>query len=414
LEIVVAAWSLHEGGIGWDSHLDTVAALVTRSVDSSSSLAQAYETVPSTSEFYGVFLQQFADVLHLITTGATAPLSADDPVTYQYQGAANLILAVLAVTALAIALALALESWLAGAFTWSLTLATPLWLGMEHVDFKDIPVAAGITLVTAGLGFSFMIRPLRRAALVGVLVAGFGGVIVLGTRPGAFVLLAAVVAGTASCVLVWGFARRNVRATLPVLITSFSALVCALAFTWATNPIARIDTVQWLQDSMNIDRKYPWNFTIRAAGKDLLGAHLPWWYVPAWLGAQLPLLTLVAIVGGFGVLVSGLIRRRGSAGARTMVPFVPITLQAVVLPAAVVASGAVLYDGIRHLLFMVPALLRRSTCRRLPNPASCGVRTTRRPLWCHGGALRLRPLDPSCRLRLHRHLHDQAGRSPPG
>jgi hypothetical protein len=36
---------------------------------------------------------------------------------------------------------------------------------------------------------------------------------------------------------------------------------------------------------------------------------------------------------------------------------VPISLQAVVLPVAIVASGAVLYDGIRHLLFIIPPLV---------------------------------------------------------
>ena len=35
----------------------------------------------------------------------------------------------------------------------------------------------------------------------------------------------------------------------------------------------------------------------------------------------------------------------------------PLALQAVVLPVAIVAGGAVLYDGIRHELFMLPALL---------------------------------------------------------
>ena len=35
----------------------------------------------------------------------------------------------------------------------------------------------------------------------------------------------------------------------------------------------------------------------------------------------------------------------------------PITLQAILLPLAIIVSGAVLYDGIRHLLFVLPALL---------------------------------------------------------
>ena len=75
--ILVAGWSLAHGGIGWDSRFDTGAALAARSVDSSRPLAEAYNAVPSTSEFYGLFLYQFADVLHLLTTGATEPLRPD-------------------------------------------------------------------------------------------------------------------------------------------------------------------------------------------------------------------------------------------------------------------------------------------------------------------------------------------------
>ena len=195
--ILVAGWSLAHGGIGWDSRFDTGAALAARSVDSSRPLAEAYNAVPSTSEFYGLFLYQFADVLHLLTTGATEPLRPDEPVTYLYQGAATLILSVTSVTALAVALTIAFRSMLAGAFAWSLTLATPLWLGMSHIDFKDMPIAAGITLVTAGLVLSFAIEPPVTATVVGALLAGSGGAIVLATRAGSLVLLLALAGVTA-------------------------------------------------------------------------------------------------------------------------------------------------------------------------------------------------------------------------
>ena len=136
-------------------------------MDPSWTLERAYASVVGTSEFYGVFLQQFADLLHRVATGSTTLLQPDDPATYTYQGIANLILAIVSVTAFALALALAVRSWLAAAFAWSLTLATPLWLGLSHIDFKDIPVAAGLTLISAGLIFSFSIRSPQLAAVGG-------------------------------------------------------------------------------------------------------------------------------------------------------------------------------------------------------------------------------------------------------
>ena len=355
--IVVAAWSLAEGGIGWDSTNDTAAALQVRSVDSSSSLTDAYSRVPSIFKFYGLFLYQFADVLHLLTTGVTEPLAQDDPTTYLYQGAATLFLSVASVTALGIAITIAFRSLLAGSFVWSLTLATPLWLGMSHVDFKDMPVAAGITLVNAGLMLSICLQDRVKATLVGVLVAGAGGAITLGTRAGALVLLAVFAGGTALIVLAWSCVRRRPGSSVSVLITSGSVFACGFTLLWATNPFARINMLQWLRDSAEVALEYPWSAPIRVAGRDVLSVDLPWWYVPAWLVAQLPLLTLAAVVGGLAVLIVGLVRRRQRVDAATTIPLVPIALQAVIVPATVVLSGAVLYDGIRHLLFMIPGLI---------------------------------------------------------
>ena len=353
--IGVATWSLVHGGIGWDSRYDTQATLEARSVDPSWTLQRAYASVKGTSEFYGVFLQQFADLLHRVATGSTTLLQPDDPVTYTYQGIANLILAIASVTAFALALALALRSWLAAAFAWSLTLATPLWLGLSHVDFKDIPVAAGLTLISAGLIFSFSIRSPQLAAAVGAVVAGSGGAITLSTRAGSLLQLMALAVGGALLIRMIG--RSSGFAIVPTIVAASTAIIAAFAFTWATNPIARISMLQWLQDSTAVARSFPWIGTIRTAGRNVQSTDIPLWYVPAWLGAQLPLLTIAAVVGGAAVLIGVAVRRHPSANVRTALVLVPITLQALFLPLAIIISGAVLYDGIRHLLFALPPLL---------------------------------------------------------
>jgi MFS family permease len=239
-----------------------------------------------------------------------------------------------------------------------LTLATPLWLGMSHVDYKDVPVAAGVTLVTAGLVLSLVPESGRKATLVGALLAGSGGAIALATRAGALALIVAVAGGTAATAVGWRIGSRRPFAISPVLIASCSTLVCALAFTWATNPIARIDMLQWLEDAAEYARAFEWELPpMRVAGRDVLGNDLPWWYLPAWLAAQLPLLTLVAVVGGLVVLVVGVVRRRGLVHGLSTIALVPIVLQAIVLPVALLLGGAVIYDGLRHLLFMLPALI---------------------------------------------------------
>lgn len=360
--IVVSGMSLGASGIGWDSRYNTAAALATRGVSPDSSLAEAYEAVPETSEFYGTFIYQAADAIHTMRGGSTAagstqPLGPDDPATYQYQGLVNLLLALIAVTALAIALSLALRSVLAGAVAWSLTLSTPLWLGLSHIDFKDVPVAAGLTLISAGLILSLVRRDSAKATTAGVLLAGAGGAISLATRSGSLVLILGLVAGTALIALSRIQEGRRLKSVWPTLFTGTSAVAGALAFTWATNPIARIEMFGWLWDAFETNRLYPWVGTTRTAGVDVLSTEIPLWYLPAWLMAQLPLLTLISLAAAIGLLLVTLFERRELFRSATFVSLTPVILQGLILPGIVVLSGAVLYDATRHLLFMIPALM---------------------------------------------------------
>lgn len=362
LAIVVSGLSLRASGIGWDSKFDTDAALAARGVDSKGSLATAYETVPATSEFYGTFIYQLADVLHTMrggstVAGSTQSLGPDDPATYRYQGLVNLALALIAVTALAVALGVALRSVLAGAFAWSLTLSTPLWLGMSHVDFKDVPVAAGLTLISAGLILSLALRERSKAITAGVLLAGAGGAVALSSRAGSLALILALAGGTALLALAWAQKERKLADVRPTLLTAASAVAFALAFTWASNPIARIDMLRWLWGAFETNRLYPWVGPIRTAGVDVSSTEIPLWYVPAWLVAQLPVLTLISLAAAICLLLVTLYRRRELLRSATFISLTPVVLQGLILPGIIVLSGTVLYNGIRHLLFMIPAVM---------------------------------------------------------
>jgi hypothetical protein len=353
--IVVACWSLAAGGAGWDAPSDTLGAHQVRAIPTSDTLAQAYKAARLNSEFYGVFIQQSADLVHRVFTGSPHQLQYGDSTTYLYQGAITLALSVLSVTALAIAVGLVFRSALAAAFTWSLTLSTPLWLGMSHLDYKDVPVAAGLNLITAGLMFSVVIRPHRTATLLALLLEGVGATVALATRPGSLVLLGVFLAASCGAFGAWGWFHGRPR--IPAAIASPAALAIALVFVWATNPIARIDLAQWLRDAQNISRAYPWYGAVRVAGVDVQANHLPWWYVPAWLGAQLPVLTNAVLITGLIVVGAVVARRCGTQAGVTTIALVPLALQGIAIPLAILLSRSIIYDGIRHLLFALPALI---------------------------------------------------------
>lgn len=352
----LAVRSLWVGGIGWDSMFDTIASHVPDDIDpSETTLEEAYELVPTTSEFYGLFVYRTADLAHGLVTGSSERLSPLDPVTYRYQGLVNIGLSVLAAGAAGTALWRATRSGLVGAFTWAALLTYPLWLGMSQVDFKDMPVASGLTMTSAGLVLAWVES--RRLALVGaVVLTAAGASVALASRPASITLIGALLTLSLAAHLVVALLRRDIRRWLPMLVCSVVAVVVALLATWRTNPIAQIDLWQWLADAVDVSRRYPWEGTVRTAGQDLSATDLPLWYSPAWFLAQMPLLTIAAVAFGAGVVIWSAIARRPLTRG-TLVAVVPLLVQGTVLPLLIVAGGAVLYDGVRHLLFVVPAIV---------------------------------------------------------
>jgi hypothetical protein len=100
---------------------------------------------------------------------------------------------------------------------------------------------------------------------------------------------------------------------------------------------------------------------------------LPWWYVPAQLAARLPEGFLLLLAGGilfaiaaaFGFSHAGprALRRRGAAGLRAAVVLLTrsrrylLVWAAVVLPLGfIIVRHSTLYDGVRHVLFVIPML----------------------------------------------------------
>ena len=58
--------NIFKTGINWDSVFDLSAANYTKQIENMTSLSEAYDKVPLTSEFYGIFIYQLSDLLHKI------------------------------------------------------------------------------------------------------------------------------------------------------------------------------------------------------------------------------------------------------------------------------------------------------------------------------------------------------------
>jgi hypothetical protein len=251
-------------------------------------------------------------------------------------------------------------------------LAVPLWTGHGFFNPKDVPVAAGYTLVTAGLLLAFLETAGRRGEgeeepralpggrpAIGVLL-GAGVFLALGTRPA---MWAPVGVSLATYAAIRVAQRRLGGLTIAMPADRAVAIgtlagIAAIALAYPNVVSTPIDL---LNDSVSGAADFPYRgFTLTAG--ELLSEEPPWWYLPTWLWASFPLmlgaLALLGAVVGIRLLAAGLRERgwRGTIWSRPELGLLLVFQQAMLLPAVAVLGGATMYNGLRQHLYLVPAL----------------------------------------------------------
>ena len=353
---LAAVLSVGRAGIGWDAPIDVNSAAQVQSVASDASLEEAYEQVTRTDEFYGILIAQMADTAHSWITGSSQTLEASNLATYRWQAGVTVVIAISGAGSLGLAVGRALRSPIAGAFAWALTMTTPVYLGSSHVNFKDIPVAAGLSLISSGLIMSRIGRP-RERWVAGITLTTTGTIVALGVRVATWPLILAMMLGSVVVYAILAKRRQQQIGGLnPTLVSVICAISLAAMFLWVSNPFARLNMPRWLLDSVAVMSNYPIDQIVRVAGSDYAATQLPWWYLPAWLLAQLPVLTIVALVWTVICVVASLAILQWAVPRGRLLVLTPLFIQGLVLPLAIVGSGSVVYDALRHLLFMFPAL----------------------------------------------------------
>jgi len=241
-----------------------------------------------------------------------------------------------------------------------LLLATiPNYYGQMFNNPKDIPFAAGT--VWSLYYLCRIIPDLPRPRLSIVVKLGIAIGLSLGVRVGALLLLAYVgLAGTLFCLWrlketrnPWGLLRdiRDGiwRVALPLLLVSYPVM---LVF-W---PWAQLDPIENPIRSLQAFSHEIFPFPTLFAGKYVPAEDLPWEYLPTFVLLALPELTLALALAAIPTAIWREFHRPGGPD-RTR------SIQAIVLATAVlfpiayaVAIKAVLFDGMRHFMFVLPTI----------------------------------------------------------
>jgi hypothetical protein len=356
--VIASIFGLFKAGIGWDSAYNTSASIATRNISDGVDLAQAYEIVPSISEFYGVLIYDFADRLNNFIFNSSELMSPASPETYLWQGAVNISFAVLAVTGLSYAIYKITNSVLIATSSWALLNTLPVWVGMSHVNFKDMPIAAGLTLISSGLMLKYANKINTTNRAISLSFITLGTFLAVGTRAGSIILIVSLILGSEVVNFLIKIKTKllNINYLYHIVSILFSLFIGIYLIRFI-NPIAKINTTQWMFDAVRLSAEFPHDMPQRIAGQDFSSLNLPWWYAPVWFYAQMPLLILIIFSFGTIIVLYRFITFKKIISLAQFSKISPLVVQGIALPLAIIFSGATIYDGVRHLLFVWPFIV---------------------------------------------------------
>ena len=238
--------------------------------------------------------------------------------------------------------------------------AQPLWIGHSMMNPKDIPVAVGYSMFTAGLVGMVMFRwsrflPLR--VFIAMLFISIGLFSAMGFR----LAMAVPLAGTFLVFVVLQLLRKQSKENpLKRIALSLIGVVIGLALILAANSyLLNYLSVNLFRSIIFGSGAYPWSGTVLFNGSIVSGADLPRWYWGEVLLLSVPI--GIGVLALIGIVASGrtLYRDIRSAGAKISRRGAAITLvamQALTLPIILTITRPVDYDMQRHHLYVFPAV----------------------------------------------------------
>ncbi len=245
-----------------------------------------------------------------------------------------------------------------------------------HLFFtpNDLPFLSAMTWATLGVvAMSSRTVPTWSATVA----AGCAGGLAIATRFGGVLSDAYLVGAMALCAIEVVLSPHPARraALVAIAMRTVAALVVGWCVAWALWPWLQIGNpiTQFMAVYDYFIRSYVL-FSFKAWGETLFSGDLPWHYIPGQLLARLPegfvvllacaaLFCVAAIIGLLGSLRRDISRVGFGPAARAAVLSVArarnllvVVVAALGPPVFVVTRGSVVFDGVRHVLFILPPL----------------------------------------------------------
>lgn len=233
---------------------------------------------------------------------------------------------------------------------------TPSYYGHQFINPKDLPFAALSLLAVRYIAELAVQFPRLRWSTV--IKTGLAIGLAMGVRVGGLQLYGTL--GVSLLCALWlnrhqfrSFSRRQWGAWVAQAATILCLSWILMILTW---PYAMSAPLKVPFEALKEFSKFWWDGNVFYDGRMLKSDQLPWTYIPNLLSLRFPEFVLLGLVGGVILLVRH--RVTGPTFDRTRIAPTVAFAAAVILPiAAILILQARVYDGVRHILFIVPPLV---------------------------------------------------------
>ena len=340
LAVVVSTFG--DYGITWDEPTDRSYAR---------SVVRWYETSGRDETAISAAMRHYGALFELVATLAERTLPFG---TYENRHLATALVGVLGI-AFTYMLGTTLGGRITGLVAAILLTLTPVYYGHMFANPKDVPLAALYSLALVAVVRWYQTWPSagwRHALAVGASIG-----LAAAVRVGALVLLF-VLAFAVALRLATDWHRRTRRPWDSETLRSLVPLGAAPLIAWVVMcifwPFAMASPLRHPIEALRVFSRYSWPGNVLFGGR-LYDAHnLPWDYLPRWFLVTMSDLTFMVV----GVVVAmALLGRLWPLSGWFRGEFAVVLAAVVGPPAALVANHATLYDGLRHLLFIIPPLM---------------------------------------------------------
>ncbi len=218
--------------------------------------------------------------------------------------------------------------------------ACPIYVAHSMNNPKDIPFATGATALLLALTYVGRSTPFLSWRLVLVLALVIG--VSLNIRPGGLLFVGYLAVVVLFRVVSTGPLRLWILAKIELRVAV--VLLGAVAIGWVAWPWAYANPLLAPFRALSELGHFGWGGTILFDGQSYPGTSLPRGYVPQWVWLVLPPVMLLG-------LALSLVRLREPEVSGQVISLWGAVLFPIVY---VIGTHATLYDGVRHLLFVLP------------------------------------------------------------